>query len=479
MNRLAKRIDEEFKNCPDLIKKQIKVSMLKNIYVYYLETVSGSNQVNDYVLKSLSNFVLENKKDYTNLTSLLPSPNTVTVEHPDQIEFYLTNGFTIVFSDFHSEIIAIETKADINRAVSTPDSQPSVYGPKDAFTENYQINLGLLKRRIKSNTLATDELIIGRKSKTKVGIIYFTDIAEDKTVNRIKKKLKQIDVDALVNIGYVRQYIVNENKTAFPQVISTERPDQVASALLEGKIAIIMDTCPFVLILPAFFADFINPTVDDYSKSINVNFLKILRFLSLIITVLTPAFYIALTNYNQEALPTSLVVNFSMQRDGVPFPAIIEAIIMLIVCEILRESDLRFPNSYGSSISILGALILGEAAVNAGIVSPIMIIVIALTFITSLVFSEMEMVNALRYYRFIFLGAAAIFGLYGIILALFFFLIRVTSLEPFGKPYFFPIAPYDDPYFHKTLWKRKRGNENKRSSMLTDKNFTKQKGALK
>lgn len=475
MNKLVARIEEEFRHSPDLTKKQIKISLLKNIYVFYLETVSGSDKVNDYVLKSLSTFALQKKKHYPDLSTLLPSPNTITVEHPDQIEFYLTNGFTIVFSDFRDEIVAVETKADINRAVSTPDSQPSVYGPKDAFTENYQINLGLLKRRIKSSTLATDEMVIGRKSNTKVGIIYFKDIAEEKLVQKIKKKLEQVDIDALVNIGYIRQFIVNENKTAFPQVISTERPDQVASALLEGKIAILMDTCPFVLIIPAFFADFINPTVDDYSKSINVNFLKILRFLALVITVVTPAFYIALINYNQEAIPTSLLINFSMQRDGVPFPAIVEALIMLIVCEILRESDLRFPNSYGSSFSILGALILGEAAVNAGIVSPIMIIVIALTFITSLVFSEMEMVNALRYYRFIFLAAAAVFGLYGLVLALFFFLIRVTSLEPFGKPYFFPIAPYDDPYFHKTLWKRKRMKETKRSTMLTDKNFTKQK----
>src|SRR5699024_3646163 len=172
---------------------------------------------------------------------------------------------------------------------------------------------------------------------------------------------------------------------------------------LAGKVLLFVDTSPFALIVPGFFSDFLNPVSDNYKKSNNINFLKVLRFCCFFLTILAPAIYIALINYNPETIPTTLLVKFITQRDNVPFPAIVEAVMMLIIYEILRESDVRFPNSYGSAISILGALILGEAAVNAGFVSPIMIIVIAFTFITSLIFTEQEVVNAARHFRIIFL----------------------------------------------------------------------------
>ena len=187
-----------------------------------------------------------------------------------------------------------------------------------------------------------------------------------------------------------------------------------------------------------------------------------------------PAIYIALINYNQETIPTNLLVSFSIQRDGVPFPAMIEALIMLFVCEMLRESDLRFPNAYGSAISILGALILGDAAVSAGIVSPIMIIIIALTFIASLIFTEIEVSNALRHFRFIFLFCAAFFGILGLIFATFYFLIRINDIYSFGKPYFYPLMPFDKTYFFKSLLKNPLKKDTKRSSILTTKNKIKQ-----
>ena len=194
-----------------------------------------------------------------------------------------------------------------------------------------------------------------------------------------------------------------------------------------------------------------------------------------LLTILAPAIYIALINYNPETIPTSLLINFSTQRDNVPFPAIVEAIMMLIIYEILRESDVRFPNSYGSAISILGALILGEAAVNAGFVSPIMIIVIAFTFITSLIFTEQEMVNAARHWRILFLIAAAFYGLYGIVLAFIYFLSHVTELKTMGKPYFYPIAPFDRVYLYKGLLKPNIELDTKRSKMLAPHNETKQR----
>ncbi len=471
-NPFVKRIQDEFKENNDLIIKQIKITALKTIYVIYLESVTGSDKVNDYILKNLAFLTALKKKRLIDLQSLIPSPHTVFIKNADEIEFYITNGFTIVI--LGNEILAFETKADINRSVEKPTTEQAINGPKDSFTENIQINLGLVKRRIKSHTLKSISYVIGRKTTTMINLLYFEDIAETKNIQQVQDVLNKIDIDGITDSGMIAEYFQLESKSNFPTVYKTERPDLVATALLEGKIALLVDTSPFALILPAFFGDFINPPTDNYNIPKNINFLKILRFACFFITMMIPAIYIALLNFNPEAIPTSLLVNFAMQRSEVPFPTIVEATLMLIVCEILRESDYRFPNSYGSSISILGALIIGEAAVSAGIVSPIMIIIIAFTFITSLIFTDQEISNAIRKWRFIFLILATLFGLYGIVIAFIYFLIHITEVTSLKNPYFFPIAPYEKTYLHKYLLKIKINQEIKRSPLLTQKNKIKQ-----
>ena len=472
-NEIIERLKKEFRDNVDFIIKPIKVSFRQTIYVVYLESVTGSDKVNDYILKNITLLNALPKKKLKDLESLIPAPHTVILQNPDDIEFYITNGFTIVIRG--SEMLALETRADITRGIPEPTTEQAVFGPKDAFTENIQINLGLLKRRIKSKSLKAKNIVLGRKTNTTINLLYFEDIAEEELVLHVEEELKKIDVDGIIDSGNITEYLSSENNTHFPTVIKTEHPDTASRALLEGKLLILVDTSPFALILPGFFADFLNPVSDNYKKSNNINFLKVLRLCCFFLTILAPAIYIALINYNPETIPTSLLINFSTQRDNVPFPAIVEALMMLVIYEILRESDVRFPNSYGSAISILGALILGEAAVNAGFVSPIMIIVIAFTFITSLIFTEQEIVNAARHFRLIFLFAAALYGIYGIVLAFFYFIIHVTELKTLGKPYFYPISPFDKVYFMKGLLKTDIRKDTKRSKMLTDKNFTKQR----
>ena len=473
MNSIISRIQKEFNNNPDLIIKDIKLTF-KTIYILFLESVAGSNKVNDYVLKN----IIDNKGKITskNIASFLAGPNTIKINNLDTIEFYLTNGFTIII--LGKNVFAIETKADINRSVTAPDVETSINGPKDSFTECYDINLGLIKRRIKSSTLKIKEKIIGRKTCTKVGILYFDDITDTKIIKNIEDKINKIDIDGIVDSSSLAFLLDGENKTVYPTIFQTERPDIVATALMEGKVAIILDTSPYVLIIPAFFADFINPNIDNYNKSINVNFIKVLRFIAFFISMITPALYIALIDYNQETIPTSLLINFAIQRSGVPFPAFVETTVMLLICEILRESDLRFPSSYGSTISILGAIIIGEASVAAGIVSPIMIIVVAVTFVSSLIITNSEMNNALRFFRAIFLIGAGLFGLYGMLLAFLFFIIYTTNTKSFDKFYFAPIVPFEKNYFFNVVLKRPLKKDKKRSKLFTNKNMIKQKENL-
>lgn len=448
------KIIKDYEICEDLIVKEIN-----KIYIIYLESLVDQTKVNDYILKQLVN------NNSFNINKI-PSPNVKKIKDYQELLLYLNSGFTIILNE---DTYAIETKSNLSRAIDTPNTEATIFGPKDSLTENYQINLGLIKRRIKSANLKNKTIYLGRYTTTLSSILYIDTITKIDTVKKIEQKLKKIDIDGINDITELKKYLNDENKNVFPSIKLTERPDVITEALLEGKVVILLDNSPYALILPAFLVDFINPISDRYIKSININFLKILRFFCFFLSIILPAFYIAITTYNQETIPSNLLINFQKQRIDVPFPAFLECILTLLICEILRESDVRFPSNYGSAISILGALVLGEAAVSAGFVSPIMIIIVAITFISSLLFTDLEIINAIRAWRIIFLLLSAIYGLYGVGIAFIFFIINITSYTPFNLPYFYPISPFDLTYIKETIFKMKN---NKRSKVLSN-NITK------
>ena len=456
--KIWEKIKIDLNESSDLvIKEQGKVRIL------FLESLCDSNKINEFILKTLA----INKKK--NLKDILAGPNTKEVATYKEILSYLFNGFAIIIGN---KIYAIEVKGNLVRSVEKPTAETDIYGPKDSFNESIQSNLGLIKRRIKDEHLINDDFFIGRITKNKLSVVYLNNVAEIELVKKIEEKISKIDVDGVGAVGNIKQFLSSEVRSPLPTIIETERPDFVCNSLMEGKIIIIMDNTPFSLIMPAFFVDFINPPTDQYFKNININFLKIVRFLCLIITLTAPALYIALINYNQESIPLQLLTSFASQRQGVPFPSAIEALLMLITSIILRESDIRFPSSYGSSVSIVGALILGNAAVAAGLISPIMIIVVALSFITSMVFTDLEMINCVRTFRFLLLIFTIFLGLYGMYFGILLFLIHISNLKSLDKPYTYPLAPFDKTYFNKTLIRTRRINDTKRSRMLT-KNITK------
>ncbi len=438
--------------------KDLKHKIINNVHVVYLESICSSDAINEYILQNLTI-----GKDYYFLRNIVSGPNVIYVKDYDSIKDYLMGGFALVYNE--EDILVCECKANLFRSVSIPSSEPSVNGPKDSFNENIQMNLGLIRRRIRTDKLVTLDYTIGRKTKTQVSVLYISDIAKKKHINLIKKNLKNIDIDSLIDIEMLPSFIIKE-KTPLPTVLKTERPDKVCSSLLEGKIVLIADNSPYALIMPAFFADFINPQGDLYVKAINVNFLKILRLICLFITLLLPALYISTINYNPETIPLNLLLSFQSARSGVPFPSAFESMFMILTCSILRESDIRFPSTYGSSISILGALVLGEAAVAANVASPIMIIIIAITFITSLIFNNGDIIDGLRIYRILLLIIASILGLYGLIIGVFLVLIHMSSMKTLDEPYLYPITPLDNVYLFKTLFKK--GKDTKRSKVLSD-----------
>lgn len=460
-----KYINNTFKDTPDLVKRKIKYSF-SSVHIYYIETICSSEQVNNFILKNLTN-----PNSHRKFKDILAGPNFKEI-NLNKLEFYLYNGFTVLV--YRNKIYAIETKASLDRSVTFPLVEQDLYGAKDALLENYQKNIGLIKRRLKSSHLKTKEYKLGRFTQTSTGVLYIDNITDMSLVKRIDALLNKIDTDSVIDVGELKQFLTMDKGNVFPPTKLTERPDVIVKALLDGKLVIVMDTSPFAIILPAVLADFINPISDKYLYQRNANNLKILRMICFFLTIFTPAFYIAIITYNQETIPASLLTNFITQNEGIPFPATIETFFMIFICEMLRESDIRFPSNFSSSISILGALILGDAAVSANIVSPIMIIITSLTFISSMIFSNVELSGAIRIWRFIAMIIASFYGLYGVALAFIFFIVSLSSYSSFGLPYTFPVVPFSLPYLKETLYESDIHDNKKRSPYLT-KNIRKQR----
>ncbi len=452
---IADRLKEDFNNSTDL-----KHKIVNNINVLYLESLCSSNRINEYILKNITL-----KKKYLILRDNISGPNVIYVKDYKLIKEYLLNGFALIYDK--KDMLVCEVKGDLYRSVTPPTAETSVNGPKDSFNESILMNLGLIKRRIKSENLINEDFLLGSKTLTKVSMLYCNDIVKDELTKLVRERLNNIDIDGIIDIEVLIQYMSEGNEhSPLPTILKTERPDRVSQALLEGKVVLIADNSPYALIMPAFFSDFVNPQGDRYVKAINVNTIKIVRLLCLVITILLPSLYIAIINYSPETIPMKLLLSFQAGRSGVPFPSAFEALFMIFLCTILRESDIRFPSNYGSSISILGALLLGEAAVAANIASPIMIIVIGITFVTGLVFNSGEVIDGLRFYRLLLLIFTILFGLYGFVIGLFLIIVKLCNVETFGNPYLYPVAPFNKNYFFKTLLKKDK--DKTRSKILSN-----------
>ena len=433
MNKYIKYIKEKTGNSKDYIFKSINVSNT-DILLVFNEVLTSSSDVSDFVLRKILTL---SKKELNDITNHLPSAN-IKIIKLDDIFTYLNNGFLIIF--INDKILAVESRIVLERGITTIESELSVVGSKDSFSENFNTNLGLIRRRIKSENLWWNEITLGKSSKTKVGILYMNGIVDNKIVEEVYQKLNKINIDGIIDSAYLKDVL--ESNSIFPTVNLTERPDKASQALLEGKVVILVDTTSYCIILPNFFIDYFHTVDDYYQKSFNTTLIRIIRVFAFFIAIFVPAYYIAIITYNQDSIFLSILLLLKAQRASVPFPATNEALFMILSFEILRESDLRMSSTTGSAISILGGLVLGDAAVSAGIMSPIMIIVIALSSIAGFVFTSIELVNAIRVYRIIFILLASLLGIYGIYLGSVFLLYKLITLKSFGKPYLAPFSPF-------------------------------------
>lgn len=466
--KIINKLKEETNNSSYIVYREKYINNIK-IDIIYNEVLTDQDKMSNFIYRSLDHIekiYQEKELLYDVIKNNISNIKIKEINNYQDICKYLNNGFVILLiEDDYS--LALEVKKNLTRSIEKPMTETTIRGAMDSFTENIETNIGLIKRRLKTNKLWNEDMELGKYTKNKISILTIKGLTNSKIKDNIINKLNSLEIDGVTDTGTLKHLIENETKTIFPTSITTERPDKVVSSLLRGKTVIIIDNCPFVLIMPVDINDFFLSQDDKDSNYINNSLTRILRYLAFFITILTPGIYIALTTFNQEMIPLELLTSFASQRSTVPFPAFFEALLMFVSFEILRESDYRIPNVSNSALSIVGALILGEAAVNAGIVSPIMIIIVAITAISALVIVEPELSNAIKWYRILFMLGGTTIGIFGIFIVFIIFTTNLCSINSYGKSFTMPFTPINSD-IKNSIIKFPLLKRNKRNKYLTN-----------
>ncbi|MCI8587880.1 MAG: spore germination protein [Clostridia bacterium] len=418
-----------------------------NAFIIFFDGMTNSTLVNNFLLKPLMN---ENKSmaHYENSSlenyifdCLIPQNSINKVNSFSEIASSINSGNCILFVDTISAAFDIDVKGFQQRSVTTPVSEMVIKGPQEAFVENIRVNTSLIRRLANTENLIIENITIGNISKTKCGLCYFQNIANGDLVSEVKYRLNNLDIDSLISTGQLEQLIEESGMYGIPQIVSTERPDKCVKFLYEGRVVILVNGNPYALILPATFTDFLTSAEDTNLRPSFTNFLRMLRLFGFIVTLLLPGMYIAITSFHQEFLPTELLFTIMGSRESVPFPIIFELLLLEISFEIIREAGVRVPSPIGSTISIVGGLIIGESAVSANLVSPILVIIVAVTAIASFAIPDFSFGFHLRILRFVFILLGFVAGFLGIGIGIFVYLSILCNMKSFGVPLTSPFAP--------------------------------------
>ncbi|WP_420911271.1 spore germination protein [Lysinibacillus fusiformis] len=418
--------------------------------IIFVEGLSDKDLIEQNIMKSLMNAFSDNKSFLVRedkiaefiKNQVLSICEIKEINNLNELTSKVLKGSTALFIEGFPNVFILGTTKGKTRNIEEPITEPLVRGPRVGFTELLSDNTAILRQHGENESLSFTKFQVGKRGKKDLVVAYISEIADPDLIKEIKNRIQNIDIDYLPETGYVEQLIEDNFLSIFPQVQNTERPDRVISALMEGRVAILLEGTPFSLIVPVTFSMLLQSPEDYYERWIPGTLLRLLRFLAAFIALLAPSLYISFISFQPALIPTKLAISIAGTREGVPFPSFIEALIMEISIEILREAGLRLPKPIGPAMGIVGGLIIGEAAVNAGIVSPIMVIVVALTAISSFTIPQYSAGISLRILRFVAMFFAALFGLYGVILFILLLFSHLVILKSFGVPYASPAVPY-------------------------------------
>ncbi|WP_422446350.1 spore germination protein [Thermoanaerobacterium sp. DL9XJH110] len=439
-------------DCDDVITREFYMGAAQKheMALMYIDGLADKNLVQEEILKSLMLFTRQAPMEYTlgqnffNMVKegLLTVADVRETDNFGEVILAILSGDTVLFLDKFEKALIISTRGWEKRGVEEPSTEAVIRGPRDGFTETYRVNIALVRRRIKDTNLKVKTVKLGRHTRTDVGIMFIKGIAKPSIVDEVLKRLETIDVSGVLESGYIEQMIEDNWLSPFPQFRRTERPDVVAAGLMEGNVAIICDNTPFALLVPATFFSLFQSPEDFYERWYIASMIRLLRFGAAFFAYTFPGLYVAMTAYHPGMLPTDLALSIAATREGVPFSAVVEALIMVFSLEVLREAGVRLPGPIGQTIGIVGGLVVGEAAVRAGIVSPIMVIVVAVNAISSFAIPNYSVAIGFRLLTFVFIFLAAVAGLYGIMVGILALMIHLVTLKSFGAHYLSPYVSF-------------------------------------
>ena len=442
-------------------------------FILYIDGMVDSQILNDFVLKPLmlknkfcnneTSKIIVQKGKKSNIANyiqdcLIPQNNIKQQSSFKDIFSGVNSGNCALFVDTLSVGFDIDVKGFKQRSISKPENEIVIKGPHEAFVENMRTNTTLLRRFTNNENLIIENTKVGKITQTNCAICYIKDIANDALVAETKYRLNNLEIDSLLSAGELEQLLTDTNSLVVPKILVSERPDYAVKSLLQGRVIILINGSPYALILPAILIDFLTSPEDTNLKPQFANFLKVVRIISSFFALLLPGLYIAITNFHREIIPTELLFSILSSRQSVPFPIIVEILIMEISFEIIREAGLRVPSPIGPTLSIVGALVLGQAAVSAAIVSPILIIIVAITGMSSFAIPDFTFSFHLRFFRFVFILLGFLAGFLGIGMGLFIYISSLCDLETFGVSYTIPYAPAvnskNNGFMLSPIWKR-------------------------
>ncbi|MEW9670906.1 spore germination protein [Ammoniphilus sp. 3BR4] len=448
-----------FQNCSDVVFRPIQIEGQTQVLFIYIDGLIDSKVLDESVLKPfIYHGVPKGLDQMVQLGQMLEDQliavaQTKTVWGMEEVVRAIVNANVVVLAKGQTCALITDMKGAASRSIQEPATEPVIRGPRDGFTETLRTNTSLLRRRLKSPRMKMESLQLGAISQTDVVITYIEGIVNSSVLDEVRERVKRIEIDGILESNYIEELIEDTSYSPFPTIQHTERPDVVAGSLLEGKVGILCDGTPFALIVPFTFFAGLQAAEDYYQGFIYTTAIRWIRFILFNAALFFPSLYVAITTFHPQMIPTSLLLSFAAAREPSPFPTLVEALIMEIVFEALREAGVRLPKPVGSAVSIVGALVIGESAVRAGIVSAPIVIVVAGTGIASFAIPRYNLGIAYRLLRFPLLILAGTLGLFGIAMGAMALLLHLVSLRSFGIPYMAPLAPFNMKEIKDTLWR--------------------------
>ncbi|SDW22908.1 spore germination protein [Paenibacillus sp. CF384] len=446
------RLQAQFEGCGDVLYHRFRASDSREAVIVYINGLADVISIDHDVLKRMME--PDNALTASSLTELrawltvMDSKEHVTYE---EMVPELFSGRPLLLVDGIPGALSLGLIHCEKRGVEEPQAESVIRGARDGFTETLIVNLTLLRKRLKTPALKIDTFPLGRYSKTDISVAFLQGIAKEEIVASVKHRLQRIEIDGIVESGMIEELIEDSVFSPFPQLQTTERPDVAVAAMLEGRVLIITDHTPFVMIAPTTLWSMLQSPEDYYERFLIGTLIRWLRYLFFLFALLAPSVYVATLTFHQEMVPTTLLLRITQSREEIPFPALMEALIMEITFEALREAGVRLPKQIGSAVSIVGALVIGQAAIQAGLVSAPMVMIVAITGIASFMLPQYAFNIALRILRFPIMIMSGMFGLYGLILCILVIISHLCILRSFDVPYLTPIAPIQTDSFKDTL----------------------------